>query len=54
MLDFLGDAQAADLIMTAIKAVTSNGRVLTPDLGGRARTVEVGGEIVAQMWAVAQ
>jgi tartrate dehydrogenase/decarboxylase/D-malate dehydrogenase len=54
MLDFLGEARAADLIMQAIRAVTGQGRLLTPDLGGRARTVEVGDEIVAQMRANVQ
>lgn len=54
MLDFLGEVRAADLIMQAIRAVTSQGRLLTPDLGGRARTVEVGDEIVAQMRAAVQ
>jgi len=49
MLDFLGQTQTADLMMSAIKTLTSEGRVLSPDLGGRARTVEVGDEIVAQM-----
>jgi isocitrate/isopropylmalate dehydrogenase len=49
MLDFLGERQAADLVMDAIKEVTREGRVLTPDLGGRARTSEVGDEIVARL-----
>jgi len=35
--------------MDAIKEVTCEGRVLTPDLGGRARTSEVGDEIVAKL-----
>jgi isocitrate/isopropylmalate dehydrogenase len=37
--------------MAAIKALTREGHVLTPDVGGSARTVEVGDEIVAQMRA---
>jgi len=49
MLDFLGQTQTADLMMSAIKTLTSEGRVLSPDLGGQARTIEVGDEIVAQM-----
>jgi isocitrate/isopropylmalate dehydrogenase len=36
-------------VIDAIKEVTGEGRVLTPDLGGRARTSEVGDEIVAKL-----
>lgn len=54
MLDFLGEAEAADLIMKAIRAITGDGRVLTPDLGGRARTVEVGDAIVRQVRGIEQ
>jgi len=56
MLDFLGETVAAGLVMDAIKAVTGRsgpasgaGRVLTPDLGGRAGTSEVGDEVVARL-----
>ncbi len=49
MLDFLGEKQAAESVMTAIKTVTGEGKVLTRDLGGSARTGEVGDEIVSQM-----
>jgi tartrate dehydrogenase/decarboxylase/D-malate dehydrogenase len=40
MLDFLGEADASQGLMRAIEAVTSEGEVLTPDLGGKARTGE--------------
>jgi tartrate dehydrogenase/decarboxylase/D-malate dehydrogenase len=49
MLDFLGHKREADLITEAIKGVTSEGRVLTPDLGGKARTSEVTDEIIARI-----
>lgn len=52
MLDFLGEHGASDLIMGAIRSVTREGRRLTPDLGGTARTSEVGDEIVAKMQTV--
>jgi hypothetical protein len=35
MLVFLGQAQATHLLMAAIKTLTREGRVLTPDVGGR-------------------
>ena len=49
MLDFLGETRAAGVIMDAVKAVTGEGKVLTPDLGGRSRTSEVGDEVVARL-----
>jgi len=42
MMDHLGYADAAELLMRAIGQVTSEGRTLTPDLGGVATTVDVG------------
>ena len=39
--------------MDAIKAVTAEGRVVTPDLGGRSRTSEVGDEVVAKVRSLA-
>lgn len=40
LLDFLGQQEAAALLMQAIEATTSEGTVLTPDLGGKATTGE--------------
>lgn len=51
MLEFLGEVQAADLVLSAIKAVTTRGHPLTRDIGGSASTVEVGEAIVAQLHA---
>jgi tartrate dehydrogenase/decarboxylase/D-malate dehydrogenase len=42
MLDFLGEAQAAQRIEAAVTALLEGGAPLTPDLGGSATTVEVG------------
>ena len=49
MLEFLGEKAAADLVSTAVRAVLAEGRVLTPDLGGRARTTEVTKAVLAKM-----
>ncbi|HEX2956370.1 MAG TPA: 3-isopropylmalate dehydrogenase [Chitinispirillaceae bacterium] len=45
MLDFLGEAQAAAMIEKVVESCVMESRVLTPDLGGRASTGEVGTEI---------
>jgi tartrate dehydrogenase/decarboxylase/D-malate dehydrogenase len=47
MLEHLGHAEAAAAVVTAIERVVAEGEALTPDLGGRATTAEVGTAIVA-------
>jgi tartrate dehydrogenase/decarboxylase/D-malate dehydrogenase len=47
MLDFLGERDAHDAILHAIEQVVGAGRVLTPDLGGRATTAEVTSAVLA-------
>jgi tartrate dehydrogenase/decarboxylase / D-malate dehydrogenase len=41
MIEFLGEPDAARRLRTAVEKVTADGRVLTPDLGGTAKTAEV-------------
>ncbi len=53
MLEFLGEKAAADLVGAAVRAVLAEGRALTPDLGGTARTLDVTGAILAKMRASA-
>jgi tartrate dehydrogenase/decarboxylase/D-malate dehydrogenase len=54
MLDFLGNKKTAKLIDSAIKAVTAEGHVLTPDLGGTAKTKDVTDAIIGKMRAMAK
>lgn len=49
MLDFLGAKRAAARIRKAVAAVLAEGKVRTPDLGGRSKTTEVTAEIVAAL-----
>jgi tartrate dehydrogenase/decarboxylase/D-malate dehydrogenase len=53
MMEHLGEKAAADLIDAAVRAVLAEGRVLTPDLGGTARTSEVTEAVLARMRAAA-
>jgi tartrate dehydrogenase/decarboxylase/D-malate dehydrogenase len=50
MLEFLGERRAAQVVMEGIMNTVMEGRVLTPDLGGFARTVEVGEEIRSKIY----
>jgi tartrate dehydrogenase/decarboxylase/D-malate dehydrogenase len=38
MLGHLGGKEASQALMEAVEAVTGEGKILTPDLGGRAET----------------
>ncbi len=49
MLEFLGEEKAARALLRAIEAVTAEGRVLTPDLGGTATTREVTDAVIAKL-----
>ena len=49
MLEHLGRADAARTIERAIEAVVKGGSVLTPDMGGKASTVELGEAIAAEV-----
>lgn len=46
MMSFLGEEQASNAILDGICATTAGSKVLTPDLGGRATTREIAGEII--------
>ena len=46
MLDFIGERDAGKLLMRGIERLTGEGRVLTTDIGGTAKTHEVGDELV--------
>ncbi|MDZ7344418.1 MAG: isocitrate/isopropylmalate family dehydrogenase, partial [candidate division KSB1 bacterium] len=49
MLEHIGQTEAAAQIRAAIHRVTEKGDVLTPDLGGKATTMEMAEAIVAAM-----
>jgi tartrate dehydrogenase/decarboxylase/D-malate dehydrogenase len=49
LLDFLGEQEAAALLMQAIEAVLASGQVRTPDLGGTATTRQMGDSIRASL-----
>jgi tartrate dehydrogenase/decarboxylase/D-malate dehydrogenase len=53
MLDFIGEKTAASLVERAVRAVLAEGRALTPDLGGTARTTDVTDAVLAKMQAAA-
>jgi len=54
MLDFLGHKNVAQLVNSAIRKVTAEGRVLTPDLNGTAKTKDVTDAIISQMRTMAK
>ena len=49
MLEFFGYSKWADCLIDLIENVLAEGKVLTPDLGGNARTAEVGDEIIRKL-----
>jgi tartrate dehydrogenase/decarboxylase/D-malate dehydrogenase len=49
MLDFLGEAEAANAIEEAVCANLAEGRIRTPDLGGKSSTIELADDIVRRI-----
>ena len=49
MMDHLGESAAAERIMRALKTVTGEGRVRTPDLGGKNTTAEFGQAVIEKL-----
>jgi isocitrate/isopropylmalate dehydrogenase len=46
MLDHLKEPAAANVVRTAVKVVLKEKQALSPDLGGKAKTTEVGDAVV--------
>jgi len=51
MLEHLGETSAAERVMTALKAVMAEGRVRTPDLGGKSSTEEFAAAVAGHVKA---
>jgi isocitrate dehydrogenase (NAD+) len=51
MLEHLGETEASRRVRTALRGVLAEGRALTPDLGGKAGTIEVAEAIAAKVTA---
>jgi tartrate dehydrogenase/decarboxylase/D-malate dehydrogenase len=49
MLEHLGEVQLADAVMQAVEDVLEEGEVVTPDLGGKATTAEVGDAVCRKL-----
>jgi isocitrate dehydrogenase (NAD+) len=49
MLDHLGEKQAAHRVRSAVRAVLTEGKALTRDLGGSAGTTEIAEAIAAKV-----
>jgi isocitrate/isopropylmalate dehydrogenase len=47
MLDHLQETKAAEAIRKAVASVLREGKTMPPDLGGKAKTVEVGDAVLA-------
>jgi tartrate dehydrogenase/decarboxylase/D-malate dehydrogenase len=54
MLDHFGETRAAEAIMEAIQQVLEEGKVVTPDLGGKASTEQVGDYICEKLERIMQ
>jgi isocitrate/isopropylmalate dehydrogenase len=52
MLDHLKESATANAVREAIKKVLKEKKVLSPDLGGKAKTTEVGDAVVASVGQV--
>src|SRR5262249_21618589 len=48
MLEHLGEAEAARMVEESVTKVLASGAILTPDLGGTAKTDEVGAAMITQ------
>jgi tartrate dehydrogenase/decarboxylase / D-malate dehydrogenase len=49
MLEFLGEREAAKVLMQAMETLTKEGKTLTRDVGGSATTSEVGEAVVREL-----
>jgi tartrate dehydrogenase/decarboxylase / D-malate dehydrogenase len=54
MLQHLGEVKAADAVERAVESVLAKSDALTPDLGGRANTSEVGAAVAREISVVAK
>ena len=49
MLDYLGEKETALKINEAVEKVVAKGKILTPDLGGKSKTMEMTKAIVNEV-----